>query len=385
MRLLIDANGYLNPALLRGVDHDEGRVVTGPDGKQTQVNGWQYGVDGFWDKMTDLIKRFDVAPRQCVLVWDGANAKAMRRSFIANYKGGRDKAPEVSEQLNIARDRCNEMALHLGMHIAKQDGMEADDVLDYLRRTLRTQKNIVCTGDGDMTVQVDENTDVYYQEELNKNPYGPFPHRHVLTYKSLRGDTGDKIPGAKGFGDTAFVDFVRIFGVDALDDMLEMIENDRLHELKDSVQYLKSLQRIIDDKDGVATSWRAARLYPERVNTMRKPLEWRVGLVAQWKDLDQGLRVDDLRNFYGTKTLVTAANFDDAMARFRGRTDESPFIATIGRMRAVRRWYPDFLSDITTTSNSTPGSRKQRDVTQPSANGDAVAMSPTDRQSSTHV
>ena len=38
MKLLIDGNSYLNQALLRGVDHDDGRVVTGPDGKQNNKN-----------------------------------------------------------------------------------------------------------------------------------------------------------------------------------------------------------------------------------------------------------------------------------------------------------------------------------------------------------
>ena len=51
MRLIVDGNSLLNAALLRGVDHDQGKVVTGENGKPVQVNSAQYGVDGFFEKV----------------------------------------------------------------------------------------------------------------------------------------------------------------------------------------------------------------------------------------------------------------------------------------------------------------------------------------------
>ena len=73
MKLLIDANSFLNQALLRGTDHDQGRIVEF-EGKQIQVNSAQYGIDGFWDKVKQHIDHFGVAPRKCILVWDGESA-----------------------------------------------------------------------------------------------------------------------------------------------------------------------------------------------------------------------------------------------------------------------------------------------------------------------
>lgn len=327
MKLIIDANSLLNQALLRGTDHDEGRIIKDEKGKDTQVNGAQYGVDGFFDKINDLLKEFNAAPRQCIIVWDGASAKARRRTFLPQYKEGRDKMPEVSEQLNIARDRVTTMCKHLGMHIVKQDGLEGDDVIGYLCKHLRYEKNVVVTSDGDLSVLHDANTDVWRLGELNKNPYGGFPHKYITLYKALVGDNGDKIPGAKGFGDAKFVDLVRIFGIEGLDMMIELIENDQLDRLKEDVADFPALQIIINDKVGVAMSWRCARLLVEEVNTKRKPLGLEAGMVAQWADLPDELRVPELRHFYGTKTLVTASNYEAAKRRVAEQMAYTPFTA----------------------------------------------------------
>lgn len=325
-RLLVDGNSYLNAALLRGIDHDEGRVITDDKGKQVQVNSARYGVDGFFDKLEKDLEQFGLAPRQAVVVWDGRNAKLRRRTFLPTYKEGRDKAPEVSEQLNIARDMVSEMLYHLGSTTVVQDGMEGDDVLGYMARHLRTQRNIVATADGDLSVLVDGNTDVWRLGELNKNPFGGFPHKYITVYKALVGDTGDKIPGAKGFGDAAFVNLVRTFGLEGLDEMVKLIENDQLHRLREDLEFLPSLQRIIENKEMVATSWRCASLHVDDVNTMRRPLQIRPGMVGQWAALDDDMRVHSLKRFYGTKTLVTASNYAKAAAQFALRVKESPFV-----------------------------------------------------------
>jgi 5'-3' exonuclease len=326
MRLIIDGNSWMNQALLRGVDHDEGRVIQ-VDGKPVQVNGAQYGIDGFFEKFSDHLKEFDLAPRQAILVWDGRNAKLRRRSFLPTYKVGRDKCDAVSEQLNIARERATQMMRDLGVHIAQQEGLEADDVIGYLCKNLRNEKNVVATVDGDLSVLVDENTSVWRLGELNKNPFGGFPHKYITLYKALVGDPGDKIPGAKGFGDTKFVDLVRIFGLDGLDMLTDLIQNDQLDRLKEDIADFPHLQKLIDDKQGVATSWRVASLLINEVNTKKRPLELIPGMVKQWSELADEQRVPELRRFYGTKTLVTAANYDKAYGQVKAQMSLSPFAA----------------------------------------------------------
>lgn len=326
MKLIFDGNSVLNAALLRGVDED-GRVITNAAGKQVQVNSAQYGVDGFWDKIEKDLDHFEAAPRQCILVWDGDSSKAKRRSFLADYKKGRDKAPEVNTELNLARDRVTKMALNLGMHVVSQKHLEADDVIGYLVKHLRTEPNVICTSDGDLSVLVDDNTGVWRLGELNKNPCGPFPHKYIRLYKAVVGDPSDKLPGAKGFGDAAWVTMVREIGLDGLDELEEIITNGRIPSLAEYVSNCKVLERIIESKDMVTTCWNCAGLMIEDVNTARKPWDLQAGMVAQWAELDDELRVHNLRRFYGTKTLVTAANYTRMRERFAEVVGESPFVA----------------------------------------------------------
>jgi DNA polymerase I-like protein with 3'-5' exonuclease and polymerase domains/5'-3' exonuclease len=261
------------------------------------------------------------------MVIDGTNSKATRRTFLPQYKAGRDKAPEVSEQLNIARDRVSKMALHLGMRVIQQKSYEADDVIGYLCKHLRSEPIVVCTADGDLSVLVDDMVSVWRLGEMNVNPCGPFPHKYIRLYKSLVGDTSDKIPGAKGFGDAAWVDMVRTFGLEGLDMMIELIENNQIKRLAEDVADFKPLQKIIDAEAMVSTSWRVAGLMTDQINTMRKPWDLRAGMVAQWAELPDELRVHDLHMFYGTKTLVTAGNYDRVYEGFANRVNESPFVA----------------------------------------------------------
>jgi 5'-3' exonuclease len=327
MRLIVDANSWLNQALLRGTDHDNGRVVLDAEGKKVQVNNADYGVDGFFEKLTAALEKFGSAPREVLLVWDGANAKLRRRTFLPTYKAGRDKIPEVSEQLNLARDTVNRMSYALGMPVIQQPGLEADDVIAYLCAHLRNDRNTVVTGDGDLSRLVDENTDVWANGELNKNPFGPFPHKYITLYKALVGDVGDKIPGAKGFGDAKFVQLVAAFGLEGLDAFIELIQNDQLQRLKEDVADFPPLQIVLNDMHGVYTSWRVASFLTHEVNTLHNPLRIVPGLVQQWSTLDPNLRVDSLKHFYGTKTLVTAANYESVKRRFAQAVKTSPFTA----------------------------------------------------------
>lgn len=356
MKLLVDGNSYLNQALLRGVDHDEGRVVTGPDGKQTQVNSADYGVEGFWDKVARDIDHFGIAPRQVTLIWDGANSKNTRRTFLPQYKEGRDKAPEVSEQLNIARDRVSKMALHLGMRVIQQKSYEADDVIGYLCKHLRSEPIVVATADGDLSVLVDDVVSVWRLGEMNVNPCGPFPHKYIRLYKALVGDTSDKIPGARGFGDAAWVDMVRTFGLDGLDMMIELIENNQIKRLAEDVADFDRLQKIIDAEAMVSTSWRVAGLMVDEVNTMRHPWDLQAGMVAQWDELPDEMRVHACRSFYGSKTLVTAANYERVYDAFGQRVGESPFVA-LDIETSSSEESDEWIERVNTMSEKTRGSK----------------------------
>lgn len=323
VRLIVDLNAVLNAALLGGKDPD-GWTVSGEGEKLIQVNSALYGVERFFDYLVEDMKQFGVAPRNVVGVWDGLGAKSYRQVHLPQYKVGRDKNPAVHEQLGLARDMVAQRLKNVGITTCWVRAREADDVIAYLVREMRDVPNFVSTVDGDLSVLVDPNTHVWRKGKLNENPYGAFPHKHITLYKALVGDTSDGIPGAKGFGDAAFVKLVRTFGMEGLDAFVDLIEQGQLSRLQEDVEDLKELQKVIDSKDLVTTCWRVAKLHPDDVNTKTHPLEWSVGMVQPW---DEDTGVPEMKQWYGTKTLVTAANYEQAYRKFQAQMASTPFVA----------------------------------------------------------
>ena len=320
VRLLIDMNSIVNQAMLGGTDHENGIVLTHPEtGKDVKINSALYTVDRFLERYKQALEHFDIAPVDVVAVWDGKGGKAYRQMFLPQYKAGRDKLPEQHEVLNEAKESINTLLRFLGTTVVQQDACEADDTLAYLAKHLTSTSNIIYTGDGDLTVLVGGDTHVWRQEELDKNPYGPFPFKHVLTYKSLVGDTSDKIPGAKGFGDAAFVKLVQTYGLDGLDQMLAEIEGGTLKTLSENVSELKELQKIIDSEEQVTNSWRAAKLYPERVNVNRRPMTVLPGFCNPNINLPADLLTykDMFARYWPAVKLVSSENYLSSLAHFR--------------------------------------------------------------------
>ena len=315
-RLIVDLNSMLNAALLGGKDPD-GFSVTDESGKAVQVNTALYGVERFFDALVETMREFAVAPMNVIGVWDGLGAKQFRQARLPGYKVGRDKNPAVHEQLSKAREQVSEMMRNVGVTCVHVEGREADDVIAYLTQKLRDMPNVVVSGDGDMAVLVDANTSVWAKGQINVNPFGPFPHKFITLYKALVGDTSDKIPGAKGFGDVAWCDLVRVFGLDGLDALAELVVTGKLHKLQEDVAEFPKLKLVIEHAASVYTSWWAAELHPEEVNTLKKPLIWAQAMARDWHELPSELRVPAMREWYGTKLLVTAQNYEAVKKRLQ--------------------------------------------------------------------
>lgn len=326
MRIILDGNSHLNRAILQGTDHDHGKVVL-VEGKQVQVNSALYGIEGFWERFEVDMRKFGAAPRDCIVVWDSVGAKERRQSYLAGYKVGRSKCKEVAEQIDVAREQITKMAKALGMTIAMQKRTEADDIIGYLCKVLRNERNVILSSDGDLAVLVDENTDIWNGKELNRNPFGPFPHKYITLYKALVGDTSDNIPGVNGFGDVAFTTLVREVGLDGLDELIELVHKNELHQLAQYTKNTPILKKILEQKEAAMSCWKVAELWDYEVNTMRSPLELQAGMVAQWSELDDQLKVHGLKEFYGTRTLVTTSNYNDIYTRFAAIVNNSPLIA----------------------------------------------------------
>jgi DNA polymerase I-like protein with 3'-5' exonuclease and polymerase domains/5'-3' exonuclease len=317
--------------LLAGKDRENGRDVPHPDaekaaaGKTVYVNSAAYGFENFVNNLVTHLDRFDAAPRDIVMVFDGKNSKLLRQSINANYKAGRDHAAESYVEFGKLMEQIKSTLLGLGAIAVWQDGMEADDVLCYLSQNLKSPRTII-SNDGDMLVLHGPDTDVYRTGagELNTNKYGPFSHRFVTLYKALVGDPTDNIKGAVGFGPKSFIDLLCTFKEEGLEMMEDLIKTGELARLSEDVGSLKCLQRIIDSQDSVYESWQLARMYPEKVNTIRKPLQIQAGMVRQF---DPQVNDQRLKKWYGIQRIVNAGNYEDAKRWALEKLLESPAIA----------------------------------------------------------
>jgi DNA polymerase I-like protein with 3'-5' exonuclease and polymerase domains/5'-3' exonuclease len=324
--LLFDMSSVLWQNLLAGRDGEFGRKLPDPNNpeKVVHVNSAAYGFENFVNNLVATLERLDAVPRQVVMVFDGKGAKLLRQSIYAEYKAGRDHHPASYEEFEKLRTMVTDTLLGLGAISVTQEGMEADDIICYLSQ--RLGRSTVVSSDGDLLALQSERCDVWNtgKQELNVNKYGPFSPRFITLYKALVGDPSDRIKGAFKFGEKAFVDLLCAFGEEGLECMEGLIQKRELERLVEDVEQLKVLQRIIDSKESVYVSWALARMYPDKVNTMRRPLETRAGMVRQW---DAAVHDARLKKWYGTKTLVHMDNYEEVQRRMLPHLLESPEVS----------------------------------------------------------
>jgi 5'-3' exonuclease len=349
-RGLVDLGSLIWTSLLAGKDVEHGQKVMDETGKGVLVNSAQYGYDNALAYLLDTMKTLKLVPTQLILVPDGMNSKLYRANLMPTYKAGRSRVPQAYEQFNLVKGMLTRQLLDVGAMMAWTDGgLEADDVIGYLARNLEGIRWII-SADKDLAQLVgpgpkdrlnafgkvanlypgvdlglDDSAWTGYVHHfrrgvIDENPFGPFPHRYISTAIALVGDTSDKIPGAKGFGDKALAELVALFGDDGLELMEALIKGHDLHRLAEDVGSMKKLQKVIDDADSVYLSYQLGRLHDDKINPMTRPLKWKVGLVKPpHADTDPLLKP-----WAAHYSLVTAENYDHAYAAFERQMRVTP-------------------------------------------------------------
>lgn len=329
-RMLIDVSSVCWMSLLAGKDTEHGREVTitvetegGFREKSVWVNSASYGYENAVNHVVSAMKKFDLVPSNLIFVVEGNNSTAQRKAMLTQYKGTRStRPPESYEEFNKLKLMLVDAFCNVGAQAVTQDGVEADDVIAYLAKSLKGQR-VVLSNDGDLAVLVGDGVHTYRRDEVDINPYGPFPHKYITVYKALVGDSSDNIPGAYKFGEKAFLNLYVKFGDEGLEAMADLLERGQLARLVEDVAECKELQRIMDSSEMVYKSWRAAKLYPTLVNTKLMPLIWRAGMV-RGRDLVTDER---LRPYSQQVRLITADNYDQAKAWAGGAILASPFVS----------------------------------------------------------
>lgn len=320
-RLIVDMSSLLWTALLAGKDVEDAIEVEF-NGKKVRVNSATHGYENAMNSMIAAMNQIEVTPSQVILVIEGKNSKGLRQAILKNYKETREtRPPEAYEAFNAAKAMVAEAMLAVGSSTVTQDGVEADDVIAYLAENLEGERYIL-SRDGDLLVLVNDEVHVIRNGEIDVNTYGPFPTRFIRLRKALVGKA-DEVPGAYKFGEKSFLDLYAIFGDEGCDELEKLIVNKQIGRLAEDVAELKSLQRIIDSEELVYTSYAAAKLYPERVNTLRRPLVWQAGMVKPLTPQTD----ERLKGWAGRVRLVHAENYEQAMVWAAPLIKSSPVVS----------------------------------------------------------
>jgi DNA polymerase I-like protein with 3'-5' exonuclease and polymerase domains/5'-3' exonuclease len=317
-RLLIDGPNVLWRALSVGRD-PEGIDCADPDdpAQKIRVASAGYGFENVLQMMSAGLARFGMTPKDMVWCWEGRYPTKVRTNKVKSgppYKGTRGKrVPRAYTEFRDCQEQVQTFFKDLGAAFCVQDEIEADDVLTYLALNAE-EPVVVFSHDGDLTRLVGTNpkgfpVSVGNNDDLNHNPYGPFPNDLITLYKALVGDSGDNIKGAKGFGKKTWLEALFKYGVEGLSRIEQLIVARQIPKLNEQAEECKILRLIVNYEQDVYNSHTLALLYPQEVNTARAPLVWTYGMV---RDLGSN---EDRRyeQWYGRRTLVHAGNYKAAI------------------------------------------------------------------------
>lgn len=147
-----------------------------------------------------------------------------RHKIYKDYKAQRPKAPEdLYSQIPLIKDVLGKF----GIIFFEKEGFEADDIIgtvvSKIRRSHPGFAVIILSGDSDSFQLIDSNTKVFILKKgvkdtvlLDKtaviNKFGGLTPSQLLSFKALRGDPSDNIPGVKGIGDKTAIKLILNFG-----------------------------------------------------------------------------------------------------------------------------------------------------------------------------
>lgn len=134
------------------------------------------------------------------------------------FRGYKAKRPPAPEELYQQIPRVKEVLKSFNVPVFEKEGFEADDIIGTIvdlapkKQVLPEIENIIISGDLDLLQLVSPQTKVYalrrgvkdvalYDEDQIQGKFqGLFP-KQLLSFKALRGDPSDNIPGVTGIGE----------------------------------------------------------------------------------------------------------------------------------------------------------------------------------------
>jgi len=175
------------------------------------------GLSGFLRSLGFLINQFQ--PTSVYIIFDGPGSTVNRKNLLSEYKENRDTVRvnwEVFDDKNDEDEakfnqlvRLTHYLKCLPIKTISIEKAEADDIIAHLATTLDKKYNskvVITSSDKDFLQLVNNNITVYrpiektlYTPQIVFDKFGVLPSNFII-YKTLVGDTSDKIKGVKGLG-----------------------------------------------------------------------------------------------------------------------------------------------------------------------------------------
>jgi DNA polymerase-1 len=239
-------------------------------------------IVGFANKLLRLYREEE--PRAVLVAWDTLEVPTYRHEEFSDYQSGREFDDALVEQLDL----LPEFVAACGLQNAKAPGFEADDFLAAAAAAEEKRRGtvLIASGDRDTFQLASERTTILFPVKAGeiarigpaevRERYGVDPHQ-VPDFMALRGDSSDKIPGARGVGAAGAASLLRKYG-----SLEAALTDGRFAKQADDLRLFRSL----------ATMNRNAPLPSLR----RQKPTWRkaAALAQDWQLTELAKRLEDL-------------------------------------------------------------------------------------------
>lgn len=156
-------------------------------------------VYNFFRNLRATIEEFK--PNKIFFCSEGS--RNFRFDLFPDYKANRiikratmDK--ENADDFSRQRDIIYELLHHLPISIVRSERYECDDVIYTLVDNMKDEEIIIVSNDSDFIQLLQKGYKNLRIYNYNKKNYIAAPDYHYVSYKSLRGDKSDNIPGIVG-------------------------------------------------------------------------------------------------------------------------------------------------------------------------------------------
>jgi len=231
------------------------------------------GLGGFLRSLGSLIKL--IQPTEVYITFDGIGSSVNRKNLLPEYKSGRnitritnfDVYKNIEEENDSKIDQIVRLIHYLKclpVKVISMDRVEADDVMAFLSQKLDKEHNskvFIVSADQDFTQLINENITTYRplkKEFFNTKrvieEYGCTPENFII-YKTLIGDTSDKMTGVKGLGKGKIYKFFPELKEKKM--LLEDIYNISAEKFKEHLIYAK----IIDNFEHLKNQFKVMNLH----------------------------------------------------------------------------------------------------------------------------